>query len=121
MKLLFKILLRLIIFKNCDPLIKSEIHLNYAHGEDSDNLDIIMYISNLIEYSDNYSDYIASLYQFKRQEPLENNTNLTINGSSSFKYKSGLLGNAAREGGHAVWKNAKIIVPLKYISSFLDH
>ena len=35
-----------------------------------DNLDIIMNIYNLIEYSDNYSGSTASLYQFKRQEPL---------------------------------------------------
>ena len=34
------------------------------HVEDSDNLDIIMNISNLIEYSDNYSDSTASLYHF---------------------------------------------------------
>ena len=41
-----------------------------------------------------------------------------FNDSSSFKYKSNLLGNAIAEDGNAVWKNAKIIVPLKYISSF---
>ena len=45
---------------------------------------------NLIEYSDNYSDSTASLYQFKRQEPLDNNADLTIAGSPSFKYKSNL-------------------------------
>ena len=43
---------------------------------------------------------------------------MTIAGSSSFKYKSNLLGNANVENNNAVWKNAKIIVPLKYISSF---
>ena len=73
---------------------------------------------NLIKYSDNYSDSTASSYQFKRQEPLDDNADLTIEGSSSFKYKSNLLGNATEEDGNAVWKNAKIIVPLKYISSF---
>ena len=73
---------------------------------------------NLIEYSDNYSDSTASLYQFKIQEPLDNNADLAIEGSSSFKYKSNLLGNASGEGRTAVWKNVKIIVPLKYISSF---
>ena len=41
---------------------------------------------NLIEYSDNYSDFTASLYQFRRQEPLAINDNLT-DASSSFKYK----------------------------------
>ena len=56
--------------------------------------------------------------QFKRQEPLANNPDLTVNDSSSCKYKSNLLKNATAEDGNAVWKNAQIIVPLKYISSF---
>ena len=75
-----------------------------------------MNMYNLIEYSDNYSDSTASLYQFKRQEPLAGNAALTVNGSSSFKYKSSLLGDATAEDGNAVWKNAQINVPLKYIS-----
>ena len=73
---------------------------------------------NLIEYSDNYSDSTASLYQFKRQELLANNADLTVDDSFLFKYKSNLLGNATVENGNAIWKNANIIVPLKYISSF---
>ena len=56
------------------------------------------------------------MYQFKRQEPLAHNVDLT-NASTSFDYKSKLLGSGAAENGNAVWKNARIIVPLKYISS----
>ena len=77
-----------------------------------------MYMYNLIECSDNYEVSTASLYQFKRQEPLANNANLIIACSSSFKYKSSLLGEAITEDRNAVWKNARIIVPLKYVSSF---
>ena len=29
-----------------------------------------------------------------------------------------MLGDAAAENGNAIWKNAQIMVPLKYISSF---
>ena len=104
-----------VAFKNCHPFTKGKIHLNDTHVGESDNLDLIMNMYNLIEYSDNYEDSTASLYHFKRQEPLENNANLTVAGSSSFKYKSGLLKNGTAENGNAVWKNAKIIVPLKYI------
>ena len=84
-----------------------------------------MNMYNLIEYSDNYEDSTDSLYQFKKQEPLANNVNLTVNDSSSFKYKSDLLGNPSNLVTNALlantnpeWKNAKIIVPLKYVSSF---
>ena len=55
-----------VAFKNCHPFVKSEIHLNGEHVEESDNLDIIMNMYKLIEYSDNYEDSTASLYQFKR-------------------------------------------------------
>ena len=119
-----------VVFKNCHPFTKSVILLNGQRVESAENLDLIMNMYNLIEYSDNYSDSIASLYQFKRQEPLPNNANLTVDDSSSFKYKPGLLGyssnttindNNVRDspaGENPIWKNAKIIVPLKYVSSF---
>ena len=53
-----------------------------------------MNMYNLIEYSDNYSDSTASLYNYKRQKSSENNANLTAAGSTSFKYKLELLGPA---------------------------
>ena len=56
---------------------------------------------NLTEHFDNYSDSTASLYHFIRQEQNYNNENivdLTTDGSSSFKYKSGLLANATADG-----------------------
>ena len=41
---------------------------------------------NLIEYSDNYQDSSATLYQYKRDEPPDNNVNLMADNSTSFKY-----------------------------------
>ena len=81
-----------VAFKNCHSFTKSEIHLNDQRVEDSDDLDIIMNMYNLIENSDNYSDSTASLYQLKIQEPLANNANLTVADSSSFSYNSKWLG-----------------------------
>ena len=87
-----------------------------------------MNMYNLIVYSDNYSDSTASLYQFKRQEPLANNAALDIDNSTSFKYKSGLIEvnsvaidanvNPNIQLAHRLWTNVQIIVPLKYVSSF---
>ena len=58
---------------------------------------------NLIEYSDNYQDSSATLYQYKRDEPPEANAinDLTTNTSSSFKYKVKLLGNPVLDGNIA--------------------
>ena len=46
----------LIAFKNCSPFIRCFTHLNDEHVERADNLDIIMNMYNLTEYSDNYAD-----------------------------------------------------------------
>ena len=50
---------------------------------------------NLIEYSDNYSDTSGSLWQFNRGEVLNNNADLTINNSRTFKYKAAFVGKPA--------------------------
>ena len=74
---------------------------------------------NLIEYSDNYQDSSATLYQYKRDEPPEANSinDLTTNTSSSFKYKVKLLGNPVLDGNIAK-RSVKVVVPLKYLSNF---
>ena len=73
---------------------------------------------NLIEYSDNYQDSSATLYQYKRDEPPDNtDNNLAVNNSSSFKYKVKLLGNPAVPN-NVVTLNVKVAVPLKYLSNF---
>ena len=75
---------------------------------------------NLIEYSDNYSDTSGSLWQFKRDEVLAGNVELTVDNSQSFKYKAILLrktANAVNNTNSSV-KDAKIVLPLKYLSNF---
>ena len=78
-------------FKNCAPFTKYITHINDEHVGGASNLDIIMPMYKLIEYSDNYSDTLGSLQQFRRGEsPLTNDGNpgnvFTAN-STSFKYK----------------------------------
>ena len=52
--------------KDCHPFIRSVIHLNDEHVDTAENLDLIMNMYNLLEYSDNYVDTSASLYQYKK-------------------------------------------------------
>ena len=77
-----------------------------------------MPIHNLIEYTDNYSDTSGSLWQFKRDEIIKN-INLTNNNSSSFTYKSNLIGNTDADVANRKKEGVKIAVPLKYLSNFL--
>ena len=75
---------------------------------------------NLIQYSDNYSDASGSLWHFKRGDVPANNADLTIDNSQSFNYKAALLGKTANavDNANSSRKDAKIVVPLKFLSNF---
>ena len=109
-----------VVFKNCAPFTKCVTHINDEHVDNTDNLDIVMPIYNLTEYSDNYSDTSERLWQFKRDEQNMNNVNpadVTTDGSSSFKYKSSFF-KSLTAADNGVFKNVKISVLLKYLSNF---
>ena len=79
-----------------------------------------MPIYNLFEYSDNYADSSGSLWQFKRDEQNTNNgkfADVTTADLSSFKYKSRFF-KTLDAADNVVFKNAKIVVPLRYLSIF---
>ena len=44
-----------VILKNCAPFTKCISRINNTQVDDADNIDVVMSIYNLIEYSDNYS------------------------------------------------------------------
>ena len=105
--------------KNCAPFTKCNLEINYEHVDTAENLDIAMSMYNLIEYSDNYQDSSATLYQYKRDEPPEDDAvaDLTADNSSSFKYKISLLVNPVF-ANNVARRNVKVAVPLKYLSNF---
>ena len=57
-----------VTFENCAPFTKCVIHINDEQIDTAENLEIIMAMYDLIEYSDNYSETSGSLWQFKRHE-----------------------------------------------------
>ena len=109
--------------KNCAPFTKCNLEINDEHVNTAENLDIVMPMYNLIEYSDNYQDSSASLYQYKRDEPPEDDAvaDVTANNSDSLTYKIKLLGNVTEIAGNAAVVrrlNVKVVLPLKYLSNF---
>ena len=101
--------------KNCAPFTKCNLEINDEHVDTAENLDITMPMYNLIEYSDNYQDSSATLYQYKREDDAA--ADLTADNSSSLKYKISLLGNPV-VANNIARRNVKIVVPLKYLSNF---
>ena len=105
--------------KNCVLFTRCNLEINDEHVDTAENLDITMPMYNLIEYSDNYQDSSATLNQYKRDEPPEDDAvaDLTADNSSSLKYKISLLGNPV-VANNIARINVKVVVRLKYLSNF---
>ena len=91
-------------FKNCAPFMKCKTHTKNEHIDTADNLDIVMPMYNLIEYSDNYSDTSGSLWQFERGgSPVTNAGNpdkVSVDNASFFKYKASFIGESTAVDGN---------------------
>ena len=106
-----------VAFKNCAPFKDCRTEINDTFVDYADFINITMPMYNLIEYSDNYSDTSGSLWQFKRDE-IERDVDLTVDNSSSFKYKSSFIGNTDADEANRKKEGVKIAIPLKYLSNF---
>ena len=104
-----------VVFKNCAPFKDCRTEVNDTFVDYADFINITMPMYNLIEYSDNYSDTSGSLWQFKRDEIINNADVTNDNNAPSFKYKANLIGNTETNGTK---KGVKIAIPLKYLSNF---
>ena len=102
-----------VTFKNCTPFRTCDVTINDEHVEKAEDLDIVMPMYNLLEYSDNYQDSTGSLYQFKRDEPPDNNADVA-NNTTSLVYNSKLISGTDDTNVN----NVKLVVPLKYVSNF---
>ena len=69
-----------LIFKNCAPFTKCISRINNKDIDNAQDIDIVMPMYNLIEYSDNCSKTSGSLWQYYKDDP---NNNVTR--SESFK------------------------------------
>ena len=59
---------RPLILKNNAPFVSCTTRINGELIEDADDLDIVMPMYNLLEYSKNYKKTIGSLYNYYRDE-----------------------------------------------------
>ena len=121
---------RPVILKNNAPFVSCITRINGEFIEDADDLDIVMSMSNLLEYSKNYRKTIGSLYNYYRDELSDdaddNFDNIKVVNSNTFKYKNKIIGNTynvnAGANGYDVNKNGtqevELAIPLKYLGNF---
>ena len=84
--------------------------INNTDIDIAQDIDIVMPMYNLIEYSDNYWKTSGSLWQYYKDEPNDN-----LADSESFKSKVKITGKTPDDGNT---KDVEIIVPLKYLSNY---
>ena len=108
------------ISKNCAPFINCVSKINNTQVDNSEYIDIVMPMYNLVEYRDNYSKPSGSLWQYCKEILVVNyagniidfsNTNTT----DSFKFKTKITGQTNNDGEI---NGIEIMIPLKYLSNF---
>ena len=109
-----------VIFKNCAPFTNCISKINNTQVDNAKDIDIVMPMYNLIEYSDNYSKTSASLWQYGKDIPAVNYNGdiVDFNGANAtdlFNFKTKITGQTDNNGRI---DNVEIMVPLKYLSNF---
>ena len=108
-----------VIFKNCAPFTNCISEINNTQIDNAKDIDIVMPMYNLIEYSDNYAKTTGSLWQYCIDIPARNNDDEIVafagnNVTDSFIFKAKTTGQTEDNG----IKDVEIMVPLKYLSNF---
>ena len=108
-----------VIFKNCAPFNNCISEINNTQIDNAKDIDIVMPMYNLIEYSDNYAKSTGSLWQYCKDIPARNDNDEIIifdvnNVTDSFNLKVKFTGQTGNGGT----ENVEIMVPRKYLSNF---
>ena len=108
-----------VIFKNCPSFTNCISEINNTQIDNAKDIDIIMPMYNLIEYSDNYAKTTGSLWQYCKDIPARDANNIIEeftggNTTDSFNFKAKITGQTGNNGR----KDVEIMVPLKYLSNF---
>ena len=108
-----------VIFKNCAPFTNCISEINNTQIDNAKDIDIVMPMYNLIEYSDNYAKTTGSLLKYCEDIPARDNNNQIVNFAvnnltDSFNFKVKFTGQTGNNGR----KDVEIMVPLKYLSNF---
>ena len=122
---------RPLILKNNAPFVSCITRINGELIEDANDLDTVIPMFNLLEYSKNYGKIIGSLYNYYRDELSDdaddnNFDNIKVVNSNTFKYKNKITSNTynvdAGVDGYDVNKNGtqeiELAIPLKYSGNF---
>ena len=120
-----------VAFKNNAPFINFISKINGVKTDNAEDLDVVMPMYNLLEYSKNDRKTTGSLWNYYRDQP----SNTLSSNSESFKYKTSITGNTyaaekiTDDDGNEVDKpkydatkagknETEVVIPLKHLTNF---
>ena len=92
--------------------------MNNTSIDNTEDLDVVIRMYNLLEYSKNCSKTRGSFWNYYKDEPntgANNNINYSMKDSKSFDYKASITGKLE---GNNTEIEGQIVVPLKHLSNF---
>ena len=108
-----------LIFKTNAPFINCITNINGIKIDDAEDLDVVMSMYNLLEYSKNYKKTTGSLWNYYRDEPNSSIDNINIThsilNSKSFDYKANFISNATNN--NLPKSDVKIVIPPKHLKN----
>ena len=99
-----------VTLRNCAPFTKCISRINNIIIDTAQDIDIVIPMYKLIEYSDNYSKTSGTLWQYYKDEPNDNLADFEL-----FKSKVKITGKTSADGNTKI---VEITVPLKYLRHF---
>ena len=109
---------KIVILKNFAPFTICISEINNTQVDKAKDIDIVMPMYNLIEYSDNYSKPSGSLWQYCKDIAAVNNNAIV---DFTDNYRIDLFNSKVKmtgQTGDNGTKNVEIMTPLKYLSNF---
>ena len=108
-----------VIFKSCAPFTRCISKIDNNQVDSGKDIDIVMPMYNLIEYSNSYSKISGSFWKHCKNKPgVNNNGDISdfngANATDSFSFKTKIIGQTDNNGRI---DNVKIMVPLQYLSN----
>ena len=88
------------VFKNCSPFTNCISKINNAQIDNAEDIDLVMAMYNLIEYSDNHSKASGSLWNYYRDQTALKDAgaiNDLRGNSASFKFKQKITGSIGND------------------------
>ena len=109
------------VFKNNAPLNNCISKISGVKIDNAEDLDVVIPVYNLLEYSKNYKKTTGSLWNYYRDQPSstidDNNITHSVLNSESFDYQASFMENGLTHD-NLTKNDVKVVVPLNNLSNF---